>query len=352
MRFTSALRSMAAGLALLSSTASPPALAESRAFPVEISVVAVTPLTNSIEAVGTLRSGETVIIRPEIAGRVSRILFEEGRPVAAGTPLVELDASTFMAEVAVARADLALAEAEAERARTLFAQKTGTGRARDEATARLATTKAALQLAEAQFAKTRIVAPFGGILGLREVSVGDVVQPGQAMVNLESIDPLKLDFAVPETMLTRLAVGQTVDIVLDARPGEHFAGTVYAINPAIDDAGRAIHLRALVPNPEGRLRPGLFARARLDTAPSGDSMTVPEQALTARHGKVYVYKVTGDTVAETEVTLGRRLSGSVEVLSGLGPGDTIVTAGQQRLRDGAKIEVVAPDGTPAQRTGG
>ena len=220
------------------------------------------------------------------------------------------------------------------------------------ATARLATTKAALQLAEAQFAKTRILAPFGGILGLREVSVGDVVQPGQAMVNLESIDPLKLDFAVPETMLTRLAVGQTVDIVLDARPGEHFAGTVYAINPAIDDAGRAIHLRALVPNPEGRLRPGLFARARLDTAPSGDSMTVPEQALTARHGKVYVYKVTGDTVAETEVTLGRRLSGSVEVLSGLGPGDTIVTAGQQRLRDGAKIEVVAPDGTPAQRTGG
>lgn len=352
MRNKSRLPSISAAFALLALGCSAPALAQGRALPVEISTVTVSPLTDGIEAVGTLRSGETVIIRPEIAGRISRILFEEGRPVTVGTPLVELDASTYMAEVAVARADLALAEAEAERARTLFAQKAGTARARDEATARLATTKAALQLAEAQFAKTRIVAPFSGILGLREVSVGEVVQPGQAMVNLESIDPLKLDFAVPETMLTRLAVGQTVDIILDARPGEHFAGTVYAINPAIDDAGRAIQLRALVPNADGRLRPGLFARARLDTAATGDSITVPEQALTARHGKVYVYKVTGDTVAETEVTLGRRLSGSVEVLSGLGPGDTIVTAGQQRLRDGAKIEVVTPDGTPAQRTGG
>ncbi|PWR25367.1 efflux transporter periplasmic adaptor subunit [Zavarzinia aquatilis] len=341
-----------AALALIVALWSAPGLAQTRALPVEVAPVTVTALADSIEAVGSLRSGETVILRPEIAGRVSRILFEEGRPVAAGTPLVELDASTYAAQVAVARADLALAEAEAERARTLFAQRAGTARARDEAVARLATTKAALQLAEAQFAKTRILAPFGGILGLRAVSIGDVVQPGQTLVNLESIDPLKLDFAVPETMLARLAVGQAVDVAVDALPGERFAGTVYAIDPAIDEAGRAIRLRALVPNADGRLRPGLFARVRLDTARAGESVTVPEQALIARHGKTYVYKVIDGAAVETEVSLGRRLTGSVEVVAGLSPGDTVVVAGQQRLRDGVKIEVVAPDGTPAQRTGG
>lgn len=349
----SAFRRLSAALAtLLAIAAGGPTTAAERMLPVEVAPVESARIAGGLEAVGTLRSGESVVLRPEISGRITRILFEEGQPVAAGSPLFELDASTYEAQVAVARADLELAEADAERARALFAQKTGTAKARDEAVARLASTRAALALAQAQFAKTRILAPFGGILGLRQVSLGDVIQPGQALVNLESIDPLKLDFAVPETELARIAVGQAVSVTIDALPGERFAGKVYAIDPLIDDSGRSIRLRALVPNGDGRLRPGLFVRVLLDTASAGDSVLVPEQALTARQGRVYVFKVVGDKVAETEVTLGRRQAGTVEIVSGLAAGDRIVTAGQQRLRDGTRIEIVNPDGSPAQATGG
>jgi membrane fusion protein (multidrug efflux system) len=320
--------------------------APAKGVPVEVVKIAPKDLTDQLEAVGTLRSNESVVLRPEIAGRVTRILFSEGQPVAAGAPLIDLDASTYEAELAVARSDLKLAQADAERARTLFNQRAGTARAQDEAMARLSSTQAAVALAEAQLAKTHIVAPFGGILGLRQVSVGDVVQPGQTLVNLEAIDPLKLDFSVPEMMLSRLGVGQPVGVTVDALPGRSFTGQVYAINPLVDERGRSVALRATVPNPDGLLKPGLFARVKLTTDIRGAAIIVPEQAIVPRNGALFVFKVTGDSVSMVEVTLGERLVGEVEVLSGVAAGDTIVTAGQQRLRDKAKILIVGPDGTP------
>ncbi|MCF4164961.1 efflux RND transporter periplasmic adaptor subunit [Zavarzinia compransoris] len=314
--------------------------------PVEVATVSPRPLGHRVEAVGSLRSDESVVIRPEVGGRITKILFEEGRPVAAGAPLIELDASTQEAELALARAELKLAEADAERARTLFAQKTGTGRALDEAQARLASARASVDLATAQFAKTRIAAPFAGVLGLRQVSVGDVIQPGQAIVNLEAIDPLKLDFAVPDSLLSQVAPGQLVEVTVDALPERHFAGEVYAVDPLIDDGDRAIALRALVPNPDGVLRPGLFARVSLGLGTTEGAILIPEQALVARDGAFVVYRLADGKVMAVPVTLGLRRAGEVEILDGIAAGDTIVTSGQQRLRDGIAVEVVGPDGTP------
>ncbi len=315
-------------------------------IPVEVVKVVPKSLTDQLEAVGTLRSNESVVLRPEIAGRVTKIHFAEGQPVSAGAPLIDLDSSTYEAELAVARSDLKLALADAERARTLFNQRAGTARAQDEANARLSSAQAAVALAEAQLAKTHIVAPFAGILGLRQVSIGDVIQPGQTLVNLEAIDPLKLDFSVPEMMLSRLAVGQVVEVTVDAIAGRDFTGQVYAINPLIDERGRSVALRASVPNGDGTLKPGLFARVKLTTEVRDAAIVVPEQAVVPRNGALFVFKVQDGIVRMVEVTLGERLVGEVEVLSGIAAGDTIVTAGQQRLRDSSKIMIVGPDGTP------
>ena len=340
---------LAAALVLGLSQSIGAAEAAEKGRPVEVARAEAGSLGRAIESVGTLRSNESVIIRPEVAGRVTRILFEEGRPVAAGQPLLDLDSSTNEAELALARAELRLAEADAERARTLFDQKSGTARARDEAVARLATARASLALAEAQYAKTRIQAPFAGLIGLRQVSIGDVVQPGQAIVNLEAIDPLKLDFAVPDLLLARLAPGQTVDITVDALPGRRFTGDVYAINPLVDERGRSIALRALVPNADGALKPGLFARVSLGLAGAA-AVIVPEQAVVARNGEFYIYRIAEGAAEEVAVSLGERRDGQVEIIAGLAPGDIVVTAGQQRLQNRSKVENVGPDGVPV--TGG
>lgn len=340
---------LALALALGQITVAGQSQAAEKGRPVEVAKAEAGSLGRAVESVGTLRSNESVIIRPEVAGRVTRILFEEGRPVAAGQPLLDLDSSTNEAELALARAELRLAEADAERARTLFDQKSGTARARDEAVARLATARASLALAEAQYAKTRIQAPFAGLIGLRQVSIGDVVQPGQAIVNLEAIDPLKLDFAVPDLLLTRLAPGQTVDITVDALPGRRFTGDVYAINPLVDERGRSIALRALVPNADGALKPGLFARVSLGLAGAA-AVIVPEQAVVARNGDFYIYRIAEGAAEEVAVSLGERRDGQVEIIAGLAPGDIVVTAGQQRLQNRSKVEIVGPDGVPV--TGG
>lgn len=343
------VQGLALALALGQITVAGQPQAAEKGRPVEVAKAEAGSLGRAVESVGTLRSNESVIIRPEVAGRVTRILFEEGRPVAAGQPLLDLDSSTNEAELALARAELRLAEADAERARTLFDQKSGTARARDEAVARLATARASLALAEAQYAKTRIQAPFAGLIGLRQVSIGDVVQPGQAIVNLEAIDPLKLDFAVPDLLLARLAPGQTVDITVDALPGRRFTGDVYAINPLVDERGRSIALRALVPNADGALKPGLFARVSLGLAGAA-AVIVPEQAVVARNGDFYIYRIAEGAAEEVAVSLGERRDGQVEIIAGLAPGDIVVTAGQQRLQNRSKVEIVGPDGVPV--TGG
>ena len=304
---------------------------------VEAITATTAPMPQTITAVGSVRSDESVTLRPEVAGRVIAIGFQEGRPVAKGATLVKLDPAINEAEVQQAKANLTLANAKYERAIDLQKQGFISGQARDEAENNLKLAEAAVALAAARLAKTEIRAPFSGVIGLRSVSVGDYVKEGQDMVNLESLDPLKVDFRVPEVYLKQVQVGQKLQVSLDALPGRSYEGSVFAINPLVDAAGRAIVIRAQVRNADTALRPGMFARVRLLTKDERDALVLPEQALVPQGEDQYVFRVLDGKATRTKVELGQRRDGRVEVLKGVAPGETIVTAGQLKLRDGVPV---------------
>jgi membrane fusion protein (multidrug efflux system) len=191
-----------------------------------------------------------------------------------------------------------------------------------------------------QLEKTRIVAPFSGIVGLRRVSVGEYITAGQALVNLEEIDPVKADFRVPEKFLPAIRVGQTIHIKIDAFPDETFEGKVYAIDPRLDVAGRSLLVRAILPNKDQRLRPGLFARVTVLLQLKEDALSVPEQAIVPQGDSQYVFKIVDGKVQLTKVVIGTRREGRVEIVEGLDVGDEVVTAGQLKIRHGSAVAIV------------
>lgn len=315
-------------------------------MPVEIVVAETAPLAETVRAVGTLRSDESVIVRPEIAGRVVETPFAEGQVVAKDALLVRLDDSIAKAELVEAEAAYVLSRQNNVRARELMEKGAGTARARDEAFARMEMDKARVELARARLAKTRIQATFAGIAGLRKVSVGDYVAPGQDMVNLESIDTIKLDFRIPERHLAALAVGQKVSADMDAFPGRIFTGQVFAIDPQVDASAHSIAVRATLPNADRVLRPGLFARVAVTVREQAASVSIPEQAILPRGDKFFIFKVVDGKAALTPVEIGRRSGGRVEIKQGLAAGEAVVAAGQVRLQDGAPVQAVAPGPKP------
>jgi membrane fusion protein, multidrug efflux system len=309
-------------------------------MPVEAVPVKIGAVARSVTAVGSLLSSESVVIRPEIAGRIAEITFQEGQRITKGAILVRLDDSIARATLAQAQASIAFSRAELSRADQLVRQNTGPIRTREQAAAKLLADEATVQLAKAQLDKQVLTAPFDGVLGLRKVSVGDFVQSGKDIVNLEAIDTLKLDFRVPEMFLTAVKIGQTVKIAVDAFAGRSFDGEVYAIDPLIDVNGRAVVIRARVANPDGALRPGLFARVALTLTVVPDAVLIPEQAIVAFGKEQFVFKVVDGKVAQTKVTLGERRNAEVEITQGLKVGDVVVTAGQLKIRDGSPVAVV------------
>jgi len=320
---------------------------------VEAVKVAKASLPQTITTVGSLRSDESVTLRPEVAGRISAIQFQEGQRVAKGAMLVRLDPAINDAEVQQARANLTLAKSKFDRSVDLAKSNFISGQAKDEAENNLKVAEAALKLAEARAAKMEIRAPFSGIIGLRSVSLGDYVKEGADMVNLEAIDPLKVDFRVPEMYMRQVQVGQPLSIQLDSFPGKTFEGRVFAVNPLLDAAGRSVVIRAQVRNADTSLRPGMFARVKLVTKDAQDALVVPEQALVPQGEDQFVYKVVDGKATRTKILVGQRRDGMVEVVSGVTPDDLIVTAGQLKLRDGMPVRVaaaeVAPDSAATSR---
>lgn len=314
--------------------------ATARAVMVEAEPVLLDTVVENIQAVGTLRPNESLFVAPEIAGRIERIHFGEGEKVKAGEVLVELDASILRAEMAKAKSDLALAKANYDRASTLASQGNASLRSRDETQAAFLAAQANLTLAAARLQKATLSAPLSGVVGLRTVSVGAYITPGEKLVELSDVDTLKVDFRVPELRRANLRPGQSIKIAADAIPNAEFDGTIYAIDPTVDVNGRAIRIRARVPNPDGQLSPGLFARIQIIVDRRPDALLVAESALFAEAGKTYVYRIADGRAQRVEVTLGLRRPGSVEILEGLTPQDTVVTAGHQRLRNGAQVAVV------------
>ncbi len=303
-------------------------------------------LPQTITAVGSLRSDESITLRPEVAGRISAIGFQEGQRVTKGSLLVQLDASVPLAEVLQARAGLTLAKTKYDRAADLAKSNFISSQAKDEADHNYRIAEASLQLAEAKLAKLEMRAPFNGIIGLRSVSVGDYVKEGADLVNIESIDPLKVDFRVPEIYMRQVQPGQQLQVQLDALPGRTFEGKVLAVNPLLDAAGRAVVIRAIVRNSDTSLRPGMFARVRLITRDAKDALVLPEQALVPQGDQQYVFRIVDGKAVRTKVEVGQRRDAKVELLSGLAKDDLVVTAGQLKLRDGVPVTVAGAAKAP------
>ncbi len=307
------------------------------AVQVETARVAIAPLQDDVSAVGTLRSNESVVVRPEISGRIEELDFREGAPVRKGQVIVRLDDAVPAAEVAQARANLALAESSHNRTQQLQKQNYVSATASDQALNGLRVAQANVQLAEAKLAKTRIVAPFAGIIGIRRVSIGDYIKEGQDLVTLEDVSSLKVDFRLPEQLLATLRAGQSVEIASDALPGKRYAGSIEAIDPLIDQNGRAVVLRARLKNADGQLRPGMFVRTRIILEERPNALVVPEEALVPVGADQYVFRVVDGKAQRVKVATGLRRDGRVEIVEGLARDDVVVTAGQLKVRDGSAV---------------
>ena len=315
---------------------------------VEATLVKSVRMSQGLTAVGSLRSDESVTIRPEVSGRISEIGFREGQRVAKGSTLIRFDTSVQRAELEQADANLGLSKSRLARSRDLFTKGFISTQARDEAESNFKIAQANYDLSQARLTKLEIKAPFSGIVGLRMVSIGDYVKDGQDIVNLEGIDPLKVDFRIPEIYLKQVAAGQALQITLDAFPNQTFQGNVFAINPLVDANGRSIVIRAVVKNVEARLRPGMFARVRLLFSDDRDSVAIPEQSLIPVGDDHYLFKVVDGRAQRNKVEIGQRRNGQVEILQGLAAGDVVVTAGQLKLRDGAQVKIA--DAAAAAKT--
>lgn len=307
--------------------------------PVEVGKVELMTVNEEVEALGTLAADESVVIAPEIAGRVVALGFKEGDRIKKGQELVKLDTAILDAELKQLQADLGLARDTFERNRSLSQRGVGTQVALDEATAKLASAEARVQLAQAKLAQSTIKAPFDGVVGLRSVSVGDFVSVGKTLITLTNIDPIKVDFRVPEIFLSRVKVGQSISVKVDALAGREFEGRIFAIDPVVDINGRAIRLRATVPNADLVLKPGLFARIVIQVDQRDNAMVVPETAVMPDGVGKMVYVVENGKAKRVTVEIGKRLPGKVEIVKGLTSGMQIVTAGQMRLRDGATVAI-------------
>lgn len=312
---------------------------------VEVSQVGTTDFSDEATAVGTLKSNESVVLRPETAGRIATIGFRDGAVVSKATLLVSLDATLQEAEVQQARANLVLAQTNFQRNQELVAKKFLSQQALDTSAANLKVQQATLQLAEAKLGKTRVKAPFAGMVGLRSVSVGDYVKEGQDLINIEDIASLRVDFKLPETYLGRVVKGQSLELTSDALPGQTFKALLDAVDPMVDQSGRAISARARLDNAAGKLRPGMFVRVRLLFGERQVVLMVPEQAIVPG-AKPAVFKVQEGKAVFTKVTLGVRRAAQVEIVDGLIAGDVVVTAGQLKLRDGVQVKAIG-EGAPA-----
>lgn len=309
--------------------------------PVEVATAQAAKVTDDIQAIGSLRPNEAVVIRPEVDGRIVEIGFAEGKSVSEGQSLVFLDDAIYQAELARASASLTLSRSNYQRAQDLLERSAGSATMRDQALARQRVDEAELTLAQARLDKMTIKAPFDGVVSLRQISTGDYVQPGQALVTLVDVDPIKVDFRVPETSLPNVRNGQMIEVRLDAYPGRAFTGTVYAISPQIDVNGRSLLLRARIPNAQGQLKPGQFARVKLIASVRQNAVLVPEAALVPLGRRHFVYRVVGEKAVQTRVGIGIRQHGKVEITRGVKPGDRIVTAGQIKIDNGSAIKPIS-----------
>ncbi len=305
---------------------------------------------NTLEAVGTLTSHQGVTVKTELEGLVRTVVARSGATVAPGDALVVLDTASEQAQLRGLEAQARLAEINLERARELRANNTNTPNELDAAEAASAQARAAVDQLAVTIAKKHIAAPFAGRLGIVKVYPGQFLSKGDALVALEAIDPIHVDFSLPQQELGRLAVGQPVALRVDAHPDRTFTATIAAISPRIDDATRSIDIRATLANTDEALRPGMYARLEVMLPPTERALVLPSTAIVRNPYGETVFVIEHGTVQQRFVKTGPQRGDLVLILSGIEPGTQVVTSGQIKLRNGSPVRIdnsAAPDANPA-----
>jgi membrane fusion protein (multidrug efflux system) len=307
-------------------------------MPVEVSQVVVQKVIDKFEAVGTIEALEAITVVAEIDASVKALPFKEGGFIRRGEAIAHLDDAQLFAEVTRAEALRAQSKATYDRVKNVVDQGAGAPQDLDDAAAALKVAEANLDVAKARYAKTRIVAPFAGIIGARRVSVGTFLRPGQAITDLANIDEIRVFFSAPERYLSLLSQGATVSVSSTAFPGYVLKGKIIVIEPIIDQTTRSARVVARVTNPDRRFRPGMSANVSAVLSERPNALTIPNEAVFGGGNQSFVFIVKEDSsVARVPLVLGTRLPDVVEVLEGLQAGMTVVRAGHQKLFDGGKV---------------
>lgn len=297
----------------------------------------------NVSALGTLQADQAITVRPEITGIVTSIDFTDGERIEKGDLIITLDDRDLKARLMQAEARLTLTRANYQRAERLLKQGSGTARARDEALNDFKSAEAEVAAAEAALQKATIEAPFSGIIGLRQVSLGQFLSVGDPIATLADVDNLRIDFQVSEVFLTDIHAGQEVNVTFDALSGETYKGVVSAIDPVVSVDGRALSVRAVLRNVDGKLRPGLFGRVEIVTDTRRSIMLPEASIVSSPTGEKAVFLVKDGNAKMNPVTIGKRLPGEVEILSGVEDGDTVIVSGQLKVQNGQPVEIVAEE---------
>ena len=296
----------------------------------------------SLQSVGSLVAINGIAVSTEVNGIVSAIVFESGQPVEQGQILIRLDDTVDQAALDALRAERKLAEVQFTRSKDLLVKRVTSKSEFDEAEARYDAAKARVKQQEAIIKRKVIRAPFAGLAGIRQVDLGQYIEAGNPVVSLQALDPIYVDYTLPERYLTRIKTGQVVKIRLDALPGQEFTGEVTALNSGVDTGTRTLLVRATLANPDGLLRPGMFAQVETITGTAEPVLTLPRTAISFNTYGNFVFVINqteqGLSVKRTAVETGESREGRIIVKS-LAAGTQVVRAGLVKLRDGAPVKI-------------
>jgi len=295
-------------------------------------------IVDEIQALGTARANESIEIQPRISSLIERITFDEGQLVKSGDLLVELENTEIVAGLSLARASLSESQSLYNRSRSLADSQAISASNLDQLLAQVRVDEAQVEAAQARLENTVIRAPFSGRVGLRRVSPGGLVNTSTIITTLDDVSKIKLDFSVPEAFLTVLAEGMNIAATSLVYPERVFNGTVASIDTRLDPVTRAVQVRAIIPNSEGLLKPGMFMSVDLERD-RGEMVVAPEQAIVPEGNNQYVFVVADGIAEKRKVELGRRIPGFVAITSGLDAGESVITEGTHKVRDGTPVEV-------------
>ena len=294
-------------------------------------------VVDEIQALGTANANESIEIQPRIASLIERVIFEEGQLVDKGDLLVELENNEIVAGLALAEASLSESRSIYNRSKSLANTQAISASSLEQLLAQVQVNEAQVEAAKARLSNTVIRAPFSGKIGLRRVSPGSFVNTSTIITTLDDVSIIKLDFSVPETFLTVLSEGMRITAYSLVYPDRIFSGNVASIDTRLDPVTRAVQVRAIIPNSDGMLKPGMFMSVDLQRE-RGDQLLAPEQSIVPEGSSQYVYVVADGVAEKRAVQLGRRVPGFVVISSGLEAGEAVIIEGMQKVRDGSQVE--------------